>query len=340
MSRGETVNLPDRENRSDSDRKMRGYGWWWKAAWWVFVIDMLEFVSLDFGKFMEIPFRSPRDVQNSGQTSPQLAIMPLIDLVDHHLPIPESLGWGKLRMWKKQTDELTWIEMGFPKCSKFKGIRMFEDRVETSHVSCVPIFHIFSTFSVIARIRQAAFVLHGWFAEVSGAFLGCSNILADFKKVTATIGHWCIKLPPWHTNIIDVCFCRLNVTWFESWAWQTYVTKGLVTFLDKAEVNKNHWIEPFIIWHWKIDHDGRNAANQLIWSIHHFFNTVLYIPGDAGFLPSTVFCFDPKLSSRAMLCMLMFSKDSNLWFFARRTGKWVLDEHLLCLTAQTCVGMV
>lgn len=71
------------------------------------MIDMLEFVSLDFGKFMEIPFRSPRDVQNSGQTSPQLAIMPLIDLVDHHLPIPESLGWGKLRMWKKQTDELT-----------------------------------------------------------------------------------------------------------------------------------------------------------------------------------------------------------------------------------------
>lgn len=40
MSRGETVNLPDRENRS--------------------------------------------------QTSPQLAIMPLIDLVDHHLPIPEQ----------------------------------------------------------------------------------------------------------------------------------------------------------------------------------------------------------------------------------------------------------
>lgn len=40
MSRGETVHLPDRENRS--------------------------------------------------QTSPQLAIMPLIDLVDHHLPIPEQ----------------------------------------------------------------------------------------------------------------------------------------------------------------------------------------------------------------------------------------------------------
>ena len=25
MSRGETVNLPDRENRSDSDPKLRGY---------------------------------------------------------------------------------------------------------------------------------------------------------------------------------------------------------------------------------------------------------------------------------------------------------------------------
>ena len=58
----------------------------------------------------------PRDARNSGQTSPQLAIMPLIDLVDHHLPIPESLGLkGKFaRMWnKEQMLEVMWIEMGF-----------------------------------------------------------------------------------------------------------------------------------------------------------------------------------------------------------------------------------
>ena len=30
-----------------------------------------------------------RTPQSAGQTSPQLAIMPLIDLVDHHLPTPE-----------------------------------------------------------------------------------------------------------------------------------------------------------------------------------------------------------------------------------------------------------
>lgn len=211
MSRGETVNLPDRENRSDSDRKMRGYGWWWKATWWVFVIDKVEFVSLDFGKFMEIPFRSPRDVQNSGQTSPQLAIMPLIDLVDHHLPIPESLGWGKLRMWKKQTD--AGADVNWNGVSKMFEVQRNKDVWRLSGNKprfFVPIFHNFSTFSVIARIRQAAFVLHGWFAEVSGAFLGCSNSLAGFKKVAATIATIGNRASNslHDTLTVDVCFCR------------------------------------------------------------------------------------------------------------------------------------
>lgn len=55
MSRGETVHLPDRENRS--------------------------------------------------QTSPQLAIMPLIDLVDHHLPIPERALFSTDDLLKYQESE-------------------------------------------------------------------------------------------------------------------------------------------------------------------------------------------------------------------------------------------
>ena len=55
-----------------------------------------------------------------------------------------------------------------------------------------------------------------------------------------------------------------------------------------GRVLKKTWIVPTF--------DGRNLANQLRLVVYPILYTVLCIPGGAGFLPSTVFPFQPELT--------------------------------------------